>query len=394
MRARVVVGLIGAWGVFVGGTALFAPGCGGGGGASCVAGKETCACTPSQLCDPGLTCASNRCVNLGGAGTGGGGTGGGGAGTGGGGAGTAGGGTGGGAGTGGGGTGTAGGAGGSGDPSAACTSFTGYCQKLNDCAPFLIKILYGTMAECNARFNLSCQDAVKAPATGLNAATIGACQAALTGASCEDVIYRKVAACQIKGGRASGMACGVNGQCQTGYCAQSTNACGVCSPFQNAGDACSVDDDCQPGLLCSSDGHCVVPGAASAVCSDTQPCKAGFYCNAGSCASTSETPGGACNANVGLSCDILKGLTCDSGTAKCANLAFAQNGDTCGQVTASTLTFCTGGTCVFAVDTDPTGVCGALAADGATCDDATTFCETPAVCISGRCKLLNSAACL
>jgi len=43
---------------------------------SCPAGAETCSCYPNGTCDPGLTCASHLCVNVGAGGTGGAGTGG------------------------------------------------------------------------------------------------------------------------------------------------------------------------------------------------------------------------------------------------------------------------------------------------------------------------------
>jgi hypothetical protein len=359
MRVKAVAGFVGVLGVVFVAAAMLAQGCGGG-GASCAVGKETCACSPSGACDPGLTCASMKCVNLGtvdgGAGSGG------------------------------------GGAGGAGDPSAACASFSAFCQKLNDCAPLLVKLEYGTMDECTTRFTISCKDAVKAPDSGLTAATITACASALPGATCEDAIYRKVTACQIKGGRANGMACGTNEQCGTGYCAQSDQACGVCTALVNAGDACSVDDDCQPGLLCSNDSHCIVPGLAGAICNDNQPCKFGLYCKAGSCVNTSETPGGNCNMDLQESCDVAKGIYCDGTAAKCANVGFAQNGDPCGLVSAK-LVACAKGTCIYPAVTATQGLCGSLAGDGAACD-ATTLCESPARCLAGHCKLPSSSACL
>ena len=68
-----------------------------------------------------------------------------------------------------------------------------------------MKLLYGTVDRCSARFAISCKDAVKAPDSGLTATTIAACMAALPGASCDDVIYRKVTACAIKGTRGNGL---------------------------------------------------------------------------------------------------------------------------------------------------------------------------------------------
>jgi hypothetical protein len=45
--------------------ALLGPGCGGDDGPSCVLATEGCACTPTGLCDPGLTCSANSCVRPG-----------------------------------------------------------------------------------------------------------------------------------------------------------------------------------------------------------------------------------------------------------------------------------------------------------------------------------------
>ena len=49
-------------------TALAPAACGGSSPASCAQGTERCPCYGNSTCNPGLTCASNTCVNLGGAG--------------------------------------------------------------------------------------------------------------------------------------------------------------------------------------------------------------------------------------------------------------------------------------------------------------------------------------
>jgi len=350
--------------VAVAGFGLLAAGCGSS-GSSCSVGAEGCPCTAGGACNPGFTCASNKCVNLspdgGGAGTGGGGTG--------------------------------------GTAASACDTFTAYCEKINQCAPLLVKIGYGAVDECNARFKLSCVDATGAPGSGLTAATISACSTALSGASCSDVLYRKVTACNIAGTRANGMACGNNFQCTTGYCAQSDQACGVCSALVGAGNACMVDDDCEAGLVCNSANVCVLPGSAGGNCTDTQPCAYGLYClvndtgtNTGSCATVAETPGTTCNPTLAASCDILKGIYCDGSVSKCANLGFASPGDPCGLV-GSKYTVCSMGECTYATAAATQGVCGALGADGAACG-ATTTCESPARCVNGHCALPSSSACL
>jgi hypothetical protein len=348
MRVRAAVAfVVGA----LGASAMLAGACGGG-GSSCTAGQESCACTGSGLCDTGLTCASNRCVNLGT---------------------------------------TSGADGGGGDPTAACSALSAYCQKLNDCAPALVTLAYGTVDECSARLALSCADAVEAPGTGLTATTLAACAAALPGATCPDTIYRAITACRPKGSRANGLACGTDAQCQSGHCAQGDQACGVCAALVNAGDACMVDDDCQPGLVCGGSGACVVPAPAGGACSAAVPCAYGLYCNSGSCASAEETTGDACVPGLPQSCDLLAGLYCDDQTTLCETLGFGQAGDPCGLV-GPVYVLCARGQCAYATAAATEGLCGGFAADGAACGD-TTPCEAPARCISARCALPSSAQC-
>lgn len=366
MRAKAAgVFVIGVFGLVLASSGIVAQGCGGGGSSTaCTIASEGCPCTGGGTCDPGLECKSNVCVDLTGGGPDGGG-----------------------AGTGG------------GNASAMCDTFTGYCAKLNECAPALVKLNYGSVEECSTRFAIACKDAVNAPGSGLTAAAITGCVAALPGATCEDLIYRKVAACNAKGTRTNGMACGTNEQCTTGYCTQSASACGVCSALVAAGDACMVTDDCEPGLECSADNHCVVPGTAGTVCSETQGCKYGLYCKpasagaqTGSCVNAAKDPGLDCTKEYASSCNILKGIFCDSASGKCANLGFVAPGEPCGLVSGK-FVFCSKGECAYPDATATQGTCGALAADGASCG-ATTACEIPAECISGKCKLPSSSACL
>jgi hypothetical protein len=384
--------------------ALFAQGCGGSSPAACQAGKERCACTPSGGCDTGLTCASKICVSVGGPGgsggagpagaTGGAGAGGA-AGVGSGGAGGSG--QAGAGGSGGGSAGAGGGAAGAGtstDANAACASFDVYCQRLNDCVPLLVTLAYGDVPGCTARFRIACVDAFKAPDTGMTAASISTCAAALPGATCEDIIYRNIPACQPKGKRANGAACGANGQCMSGYCAQGTGACGVCATLVAAGGSCLSGDDCQATLECGADGHCVTPGIAGALCDDNHPCRYGYYCTGtGSCATVKTTAGAGC-VETG-SCDILKGVFCN-GTV-CAKIMTAQGGEPCGVVNMTSVAACFAGECASGTDVNTTeGTCALLAGDGEPCGPAATppvDCESPSRCINGRCALPSSSSC-
>ena len=323
-------------------------------------GAESCACTAGGACDPGLSCAAGTCmksidVNR-----------------------------------------TDGGATDaptvSVDPAVVCSEIQKYCEKLNQCGPLLISIVYGSVATCTERLKLECVDGVKAPDSGLNSATVAACTAALATASCEDVIYRNVAACNWKGTRANGGSCGADEQCVSGHCAQNDSACGVCAEPMRDGASCLEDEDCAPGRVCSEDDHCVIPGAAGTGCSATQPCRYGNYCRNGSCVATSNNPGDSC-ADPG-SCNILNGAYCRTETQTCARIAFNAPGDHC-ELSTRAIIFCAGGVCITPTGSD-SGTCAAHAKDGEPCgaqSDNNRNCQDPARCIAGRCKLPNSAAC-
>jgi hypothetical protein len=364
MRTRAAVGfVVGCLGAVLALTVVAVPGCGGGGAATCDVGKEGCPCTGGGACNTGLTCASNKCVNPsaadGGVDSGGGDS-----------------------------------SGGSTDPNVACADVSKMCAKLNACAPLLVSIVYGTVEACTTRFKLSCIDAFKAADSGLTAASIAACSAALPGASCEDVLYRKLSACNAKGKRTNGTACGTDEQCATGYCTHDAAACGVCADFVGAGSSCTQDDDCEPGLVCSNDSHCVVPGAAGTTCSDNQPCKYGFYCRGGSCVATKATAGASCQ-DIG-SCELLKGIYCNTTVQTCQKIGAAMPGEPCGSVNSS-FVLCAAGDCVFAnTGIDLTGVCAMQAGDGQSCGAQASNgagCQAPARCLSNRCALPNSNAC-
>ena|GEM_PF-5133034 len=363
-RSNLVV-VFGALAMLAGGVAF--TGCGGDEKASCAVGSASCPCTSGGACNPGLSCsASNVCVGPAVVGP------------------------------------TVGLDGGATNDSgilpavtppnaeAICANQSALCTKLNECAPLVLKGIYGTLEVCKDRQKISCVDAINAPASGLTSTTVNACLAALPAATCEDLIYRKVSACDIKGTRPNGGACGTDAQCLSGHCTQNNAACGVCAAHVNAGASCVEADDCEPGLDCSAE-RCVVPGAAGTICSDTQVCKYGLYCLNGSCVNTNTTAGANC-ADSPFSCNILKGIYCNLAVGKCATLGFVGPGEPCGLV-ASKFVFCSAGDCIYpSVDADE-GICGSYAGDGATCGD-TTGCMEPAICIAGRCKLPSSSACL
>ncbi len=339
--------------------------------AACIPGTEACVCPSTKICNAGLVCAADKCVRAGGGMDGGGVDADGGGGT-----------------------------GGDGavetgpiptDPNVICAGTQKYCERFNECAPYYIGLEFGTVAKCTERLTLSCLDAVMAPGTGLDGSTMAACTAALATASCDDLVNRNITACNFKGTRATGAACGADEQCATGRCAKTTGACGTCADPAADGAVCAFDEDCAPGRLCNEDDRCVVPAAAQAVCSSARPCRHGFDCIAGTCQPAAMAVGGACAGGTG--CSLPHGLYC-AGTNMCASIPLGAPGAAC-RDSAAAPAYCAAGSCVLA-QTGDMGTCFAFAADGAACgaaNDNELDCQAPALCVSGVCTRVNSATC-
>jgi hypothetical protein len=338
---------------FVSAVMLLGAGCGGSDGDGKTMGAEGGPCTAGGTCDTGLTCLSKVCVNS----------------------------------AGGGGTSDAGGISGGGDP---CAVTSALCERLNACSPITIQILFGDLKTCTERQKLACNDALKAPGSGLTQSALNACAQALASASCEQAIDENVPACQTTGERANGESCGTDEQCKSGYCSNANAQCGVCSDRLKAGVTCVADKDCQSGMVCNEASKCAIPSAGGTACSETQPCQTGYYCRAGSCAANISQAGGTCD-DLG-SCDIIQGLFCNPTVGRCQSLKMAAAGSTCG-LKSGEFILCSAGNCEL---TGTDGICSALAKDGESCGVAAggTECMMPAKCIAGRCKLPSSAACL
>ena len=276
------------------------------------------------------------------------------------------------------------------DPNVICADMQRYCERFNECAPYYIGLEFGTVAKCTERLKLSCVDAVMAAGSGRDGATMAACTAALATASCDDLFNRNIAACNFKGTRANGAACGANEQCSSGRCATTATGCGMCADFAADGAVCAADDDCAPGRLCNESDRCVVPADAQAVCSTARPCRYGFSCVAGTCQPAAMTEAGVC---AGGGCSLPHGLYCAT-TNTCARIPLAPPGMAC-RDSASAPTYCAGGSCILP-QTGDVGTCFAFAADGQPCGDSSDNeldCQAPALCLAGTCKLPSSSTC-
>jgi hypothetical protein len=340
-------------------------GCGDDDSTSCTPGTPACTCTAGGTCNAGLTCAAGKCVNAGGSDAG-----------------------------------AVDGPPADGpapdggpsetDPNVICASMLAYCQRFNECAPYFVGLEFGTVARCAERLKLSCVDAVLAPDSGLTGAAMAACAAALPAASCADLVYNNIAACNFAGTRPVGAACGTNEQCASGRCAKHDSTCGVCAERVADGAACLADLDCLAGRVCNGNDQCVLPAAAGAPCSASAPCGHATDCVAGTCQASATMAGPACTAQGG--CSLAHALYCTPSSV-CAAIPLNPPDGACDASTTSPA-LCAAGTCVLPPVGDK-GVCEGFAADGAPCGEQAEdrLCQTPALCIGGRCSVPSSAAC-
>jgi hypothetical protein len=232
----------------------------------------------------------------------------------------------------------------------ACSdSAAARCNRIQACSATTLAQLYGDLATCPTRVKANCTSSLNAPQNGNNPPKVAACSAAIGGWGCDDFLIGAnppVACVQSTGPVAVGSPCYAFGQCQTGFCDQSSAACGACAAAPTAGQLCTGANQCGPGLSCASDGHCVVPVKLSATCSASVPCTPGGHCISGVCKAVDST---------------------------------AAASQPCGDMGGKTVA-CTDGTC-------EKSVCVARVPAGQTCDLKNgPFCQQPALCIGGTCQ--------
>ena len=247
--------------------------------------------------------------------------------------------------------------------------------------------------------------------------------------------------------------CGADADCKAGHFCNG----GTCTPKQPAGTACSAanacaSNFCTDGVCCGSpcDGPCqacdlpAAPGACLPLAAGTDPaaecgttfcsgataclascssdgqCKAGHFCNGGTCTPRRSTGTACAGPNQCASGSCADGICCDSacdGTCQvCAAAAGSPSDGTCANVALRTdsagecgLTFCSGSASCLAAcgsDTDckPRNYCNggtctqkrpAAAACSAANECASGFCADGACCnqgCGGTCQACNLAA--
>ncbi|MCC6217763.1 MAG: hypothetical protein IT376_23090 [Polyangiaceae bacterium] len=113
---------------------------------------------------------------------------------------------------------------------------------------------------------------------------VQACLDAVEARGCDGFLQREPAECQaaIDGTVELGGDCTLDAECKGQAFCKATGACpGKCSALQPAGAACGGDDDCMPGLECPSDTRlCGAPAAAGEDCEGNvaPDCGPGLIC--------------------------------------------------------------------------------------------------------------------
>jgi hypothetical protein len=279
----------------------------------------------------------------------------------------------------------------------ACTDeLTAFCKKLTTCAPFFSPIVFGDEATCIERNKASCVKSLSLP-NSPTPADAETCVADLNAdMDCPKILgHDPPASCQSKPGTAAnGAVCGSDWQCQSAYCQTADDMqCGTCTDRATTSGSCTKDENCAYGLVCAT-GICAAPGAAGAACDKNHPCLSPLACAGatvavpmGTCAAAAPA-GGDCST---AGCLITDGLYCNADKV-CQKVQVAQPGEPCGLVD-KTLTICSASDCNVSTG-QTSGICGAIAADGAACDATNgPKCKPGAKCIGGMCQLTDPSSC-
>ncbi len=284
-----------------------------------------------------------------------------------------------------------------------CDQAAALCDKLSQCAPFLLAAGYGDVTQCSARLTNVCTEQASSDGSGMTRASIQACKAALATATCDDVFGNRLAECAFRGSFADGTACGDNSQCASGFCNRSGNLCGACSAKQPVGAACpsGSNDECQTGLVCSTGKVCASPATVGGPCDDkTQPCLYGSFCTTAKTCARTVAVGESC---PGAYINIADGTFCTGRDAVAKSFGTAASGQECGLAPGAgkPATLCAPGgvpACTPLSDSIPVlgmpthGMCAAGISDGFTCT-AASVCMAGAQCIAGTCQIPSGKLC-
>ena len=285
----------------------------------------------------------------------------------------------------------------------ACQTFAyQMCSYLQSCSATSLQNRFGDTATCQTVQLGTCLNSQRAPSTGASPAKATGCVDALSTWLCSDFLYGQNVppACQTAtGSLANGGSCGVNQQCQSGYCALPPNgACGTCAAMPPVGASCA-EFVCPRSLACvAATQTCAAYAEQGASCSASQPCLDGVTCVGATATAPGTCEVGVATANspcvfTGAGCDFYAGLACNALTGECETAQLQPPGAACG-VVANQSASCIAGTCLrgACVANIPIGgVCDI--ASGPACISSSRCFVTSDVGTTGTCQLEGAFAC-
>lgn len=264
----------------------------------------------------------------------------------------------------------------------ACTKYaSARCAALERCAGTLLRIDYGTRDACERQVHDLCINTASLPGASIAPSAVSSCADALASATCDQVqasLDRPF--CEAVGGGtlSDGAPCSSGYQCSSRACFRAAGSvCGTCQPPVGVGGGCRSSVDCPNGTTCT--GYVCLPASGvGGPCDGTHGCAGYLMCSNGVC-----TPSPAEGSACGPACSNKLGLDCDGSTQTCQPIPIAADGEACGLNVACEAH----GACVQSV-------CRSAVAAGHPCDSqAGPFCQQPAECIDGWCKVPDGSTC-
>jgi hypothetical protein len=287
-------------------------------------------------------------------------------------------------------TGQGGGTGGSGGGlSAECTAYgEAVCERLDACASFYIRVVYGDATRCAYRQALACEFHGAAPGSSFTHDVAADCALGYPNVACGSIFADVATECPyLAGTAADGEPCVSSWQCASASCqVTEPNGCGTCVPSLQVGAPCDgVLGVCTLGTACAG-GVCQPLSPEGGSCAAGEPCDFFMACVNGVC-SYGAGPGAGCDgANP---CDFWSEGTFCSGAATCDPADVVGEGVACGDVGGVYSPCAASGKCSAASST-----CVPPAEDAAACGGASEIgCYEPRRCIDGSCQLPDSASC-
>ena len=280
------------------------------------------------------------------------------------------------------------------------------CSQIQTCSSTAVQLRFGDLRTCEALYSAQCINNIVAPSSGTTPATVETCVQGISKWSCSDYLFNQnpPPACQPAIGQlANGAPCGVNPQCQSGFCSiVPGRTCGTCAAAPKAGDSCAKLASCGTSLNCmSATLECQAYGQLGGACAPGRSCAAGLACvgyNAqtgaqGTCQPTVAMRGAPC-VFLGPGCDQFAGLSCNAQTETCEIAAIVGAGAACGLVANQQAYCASSGQCAV-------GACQGASGVGAPCDlVGGPACIDISRCIvgadggtSGTCQVPSGSSC-